>query len=98
MIIEQALLQVKPGQSEYFSKAMIEARQLIALQPGFLSIEVHPSIDVPDQYLLLVSWANVESHRDGFRHSPEYKKWSVLLHEFYDPMPTISYFGPSILS
>lgn len=98
MIVEQALLQVKPGQSDQFSKAMHQARPLIAVQPGFQSIEVRPSTDAPDQYLLLVGWDDVESHRDGFRKSPEYEQWRALLHDFYDPMPTVSYFGPSIFS
>lgn len=96
MIVEQALLQVKPGQSGQFAKAMHQARPLIAAQPGFQSIEVCPSTDVPNQYLLLVEWDNVDSHRTGFRKSSEYEKWRTLLHDFYDPMPTVSYFGPSI--
>lgn len=67
MIIEQALLQVKPGQSGQFVQAMQKARPLITAQPGF-------------------------------RKSPEYPRWRALLHEFYDPMPTVTYFGPSIFS
>ncbi len=98
MIIEQALLQVKPGQSDQFAKAMHQARPLIAVQPGFQSIEVRPSVDCPDQYLLVVVWDSVESHRDGFRKSPEYEKWRRLLHDFYDPMPSVTYFGNSIFS
>lgn len=98
MIIEQALLQVKPGQSDQFVAAMQKARPLIAVQPGFQSIEVRPSTDNSGQYLLLVTWDNVESHRDGFRKSPEYEHWRALLHDFYDPMPTVSYFGHSIFS
>ncbi len=98
MIVEQALLQVKPGQSDQFVAAMYRAKSLIAAQSGFQSIEVRPCVDRPDQYLLLVTWDNVESHRDGFRKSPEYEQWRALLHDFYDPMPTVSYFGPSIFS
>ncbi|MEP2102789.1 MAG: antibiotic biosynthesis monooxygenase [Parasphingorhabdus sp.] len=98
MIIEQALLQVKPDQSDQFTKAMHQARPLIAVQPGFQSIEVRPSKDSPDRFLLLVKWDEVESHRDGFRKSPEYEQWRALLHDFYDPMPTVSYFGASIFS
>ncbi len=98
MIIEQALLQVKPGQSDEFVAAMQKARPLIAAQPGFQSIDVCPSVDCPDQYLLVVVWDSVESHRDGFRKSPEYEKWRRLLHDFYDPMPSVTYFGNSIFS
>ena len=98
MIVEQALLEVKPGQSERFVVAMHKAKPLIVVQPGFQSIEVRPCVDRSDQYLLLVVWDKVESHCDGFRKSPEYEQWRALLHDFYDPMPTVSYFGPSIFS
>ncbi|WP_108811514.1 antibiotic biosynthesis monooxygenase [Sphingorhabdus sp. Alg231-15] len=98
MIIEQALLQVKAGQSDQFVAAMRKAKSLISVQSGFQSIEVRPSVDSLDLYLLLVKWDNVESHRDGFRQSPEYKEWRALLHDFYDPMPSVTYFGETIFS
>ena len=96
MIIEHALLQVKPGQADHFSKAMRQARPLIAAQPGFQSIEVRGSFEDPNQFILIVGWDNIESHGEGFRKSPEYSQWRDLLHDFYDPMPTINYFGPSL--
>jgi len=96
MIVEHALLQVKPDQSARFVDAMRRAKPLIAKQPGFQSIEVRASADNPEQFLLLVTWDNIESHRDGFRNSPEYQKWRALLHGFYDPMPSVNYFGSNI--
>ncbi len=98
MIIEQALLQVKPGQSDQFVESMKQAKSLIAAQLGFQSIDVRPSVDRPDQFLLLVGWESVEAHRDGFRKSPEYAQWRALLHDFYDPMPSVTYFGETIFS
>lgn len=98
MIVEHAILQVRPGQSAAFEAAMVEARPLIAIQPGFRSIEVRNSDDDPERYLLLVVWDNIELHRDGFRKSTEYQHWRALLHPFYDPMPVVNYYGRSILS
>ena len=98
MIVEHAILQVRPGQSAAFEAAMVEARPLIAIQPGFRSIEVRKSDDDSERYLLLVVWDNIESHRDGFRKSTEYQHWRALLHPFYDPMPVVNYYGRSILS
>ena len=49
MIIEHALLQVKPGQSDRFTMGMQQARPLIAAQPGFQSIEVRPSTLIAGQ-------------------------------------------------
>jgi heme-degrading monooxygenase HmoA len=96
VILEHALLHVRAGQEQDFEAAMAEARPLIAASPGFVSIEVHPAPEKKGLYLLLVHWDSVEAHRDGFRLSERYPLWSALLHRFYDPMPTVDYFGASL--
>ncbi|WP_321326269.1 antibiotic biosynthesis monooxygenase family protein [uncultured Parasphingorhabdus sp.] len=96
MILEHALLQVRPGQSDAFEGAMAKARPIIARQPGCQSVEVRPEQGNPDRYLLLVKWDRIESHRDGFRRSEDYQLWRGLLHAFYSPMPEIAYYGASI--
>ena len=96
MIVEHAILQVRSGQAEAFDAAMTEARPLVANQPGFQSIEVRKSDDDPERYLLLIVWDRIESHREGFRQSPEYQQWCTLLHPFYDPMPVVNYYEASI--
>ena len=92
MILEHALLHIKPGQSAAFEAAMKQAKPLIAASPGFITIEVCPAAEVPDTYLLMVKWESIAAHRDGFRKSDRYAKWKALLHKFYEPMPTITYF------
>ncbi len=93
MILEQALLQVRPGQEQDFENAMAKARPLIAASPGFVSIEVRPAAERVGLYLLLVKWESIAHHRDGFRTSDRYQQWRDLLHPFYDPMPEVAYFG-----
>lgn len=97
MILEHALLHIRPGQSAAFEAAMREARPLIAASPGFVSLDVRPAAEHPDRYLLIVMWQDIASHRDGFRTSDRYAKWRDLLHGFYDPMPDVTYFAESIL-
>jgi heme-degrading monooxygenase HmoA len=92
MILEHALLSIKPGESAAFEAAMAEARPLIAASPGFRSITVRKACETPDRYLLLVEWDDIASHRDGFRISERYEQWRGLLHRFYDPMPVVDYF------
>ncbi len=92
MIIEHALLQVRPGEEAAFEAAMAKARPLIAASPGFQGIEVRPAIEKPGLYLLLVRWDSIADHRDGFRKSDRYAQWRALLHPFYDPMPSVDYF------
>jgi heme-degrading monooxygenase HmoA len=97
MILEHALLHVRPGEEQAFETAMRAARPLIAASPGFQAIEVRPAVDRPGLYLLLVTWTDIASHRDGFRRSDRYETWRNLLHGFYDPMPEITYFAGSII-
>ncbi len=97
MIVEHAILQVRPGQRTAFEAAMENARPLVACQPGFRSIEVRQADNDPERYLFLIIWDDIESHRDGFRQSNEYQQWRALLHPFYDPMPVVNYYGRSIL-
>jgi len=93
MILEHALLQVRVGEEAAFEAAIAEAKPLIAASPGFLCIEVRPATEKPGLYLLLVRWESVADHRDGFRKSARYEQWRALLHRFYDPMPSVEYFG-----
>lgn len=92
MILEQAILSVKPEQSDAFEQAFAEAQAIIASMPGYLSHELHSCIETPDQYLLLVRWRSLEDHTEGFRGSPEYQRWRQLLHHFYEPFPTVEHY------
>lgn len=93
MVLEQAMLHVRDGQDAAFCAAMEQARPLIAASPGFLAMDVRPAVEEPGCYLLLVQWASIADHRDGFRRSDRYQQWRALLHHFYDPMPQVRYFG-----
>jgi heme-degrading monooxygenase HmoA len=92
MILESALLQVKPGQSTDFEAAFREAQLIISSMPGYRSHELQRCIEREGHYLLLVRWDNIEAHEEGFRKSPQYQQWKKLLHHFYDPFPTVLHY------
>lgn len=98
MIVEAALLDVRPGQTDAFEAAMAEARPLIAATPGFRGMEVRPCLERPDRYLLLVRWERLEDHTAGFRGSERYQRWRALLHHFYDPFPTVEHYGEPVVT
>jgi heme-degrading monooxygenase HmoA len=92
VILEAALLQVKPGLEADFEAAMREAAPLIASTPGYISHEVQRCLEVQGKYILLVRWQTLEDHTIGFRGSAAYQEWRRLLHHFYDPFPTVEHF------
>lgn len=96
MILEHAILSIKPGQSAAFEAAMREARPLISATPGFQKIEVRRCVETKDRYVLLVWWDTLEAHTDGFRKSSRYEPWRKLLHHFYEPFPLVEHYGEPI--
>jgi heme-degrading monooxygenase HmoA len=96
VILETAILNVRPGQEAAFEAAMNEARPLIAATPGFGALNVHRCVETPNRYLLLVTWDKLEDHTVGFRQSERYQKWRALLHHFYDPFPTVEHYAPAL--
>src|SRR4051812_55736 len=92
MVLECAMLQVRPGHEPAFEKAFVEASGIIRSMPGYQTHALHRCLEAPSKYLLLVHWDRLEDHTVGFRESAQYREWKRLLHHFYDPFPTVEHF------
>jgi heme-degrading monooxygenase HmoA len=92
MILEVAILNIKPDQRQAFEAAFRQASPIIASMQGYISHEAQHCIETPDRYILLVYWQTLEDHTVGFRGSAEYQDWKRLLHHFYDPFPTVEHY------
>jgi heme-degrading monooxygenase HmoA len=92
MILEMAVLHVKPGQAAAFQDAFRTAAPIIAGMDGYGGHELHRCVEHPDRFLLLVRWRSIEDHTRGFRGSPGYQRWKELLHHFYDPFPEVLHY------
>jgi 2-hydroxychromene-2-carboxylate isomerase/heme-degrading monooxygenase HmoA len=94
MILEVALLDVKPEQAAEFEAAFAIARSILRASPGYVSHELQRCVEAPGRYVLLVRWRSLDDHVEGFRKSSRYQEWKRLLHHFYDPFPTVEHFEP----
>jgi heme-degrading monooxygenase HmoA len=93
MILETALLQIRPGQETEFEQAFEAASPFIASSDGYLGHSLSRCIERSATYLLLVRWRSLEDHLQGFRSSPQFQEWRRLLHHFYEPPPTVEHFA-----
>lgn len=93
MILEVAILDVRPGQETEFEAAFGQASGIIAGMPGYAGHEIKRCLEKPSRYILLVNWRTLEDHTVGFRGSPQYQEWKTLLHHFYDPFPTVEHYA-----
>ena len=92
MVLEHALLSVKPGEEQPFEAAFAQARSIIAGMPGFRRLALSRCVERQSTYLLLVEWDRLEDHTVGFRGSAQYQQWRSLLHHFYEPFPTVEHY------
>jgi len=92
MVLEVAILDVKPGQEAAFERDFATASAYISGIAGYLSHELQRCVEKQNRYLLLVRWATLEAHTEGFRKSAPYLEWKKLLHHYYDPFPAVEHY------
>jgi heme-degrading monooxygenase HmoA len=92
MILEVAILDIKPGLATEFETAFKTASRIVASMPGYIAHELQHCIETANRYILLIHWQTLEDHTVGFRQSPEYQEWRSLLHHFYDPFPVVEHY------
>ena len=92
MILEVAMLDVKPGETTEFEAAFEKAQNIISSMSGYVSHQLQKCLENPNRYILLVNWQTLEDHTEGFRGSDEYQEWRAMLHHFYDPFPTVEHY------
>lgn len=72
MILEVAILNVKPGREKEFESTFLKVQSIISSQKGYISHQLQRCIEKSNRYILLVNWKTLEDHVKGFRGSPEY--------------------------
>jgi heme-degrading monooxygenase HmoA len=97
VITEHALLYVKPGDEARFEEVFPEAADLMSQTPGFCGLTISRSVANVGEYLLLVRWMTVEDHIRGWRNSQQFLEWSLLLHKYYDPFPTVQHYEEMLI-
>ena len=92
MILEAAVLNIKPNLESEFEAAFGQASKIISSMNGYIGHELQKCLEQENKYLLLVKWQTLKDHTVGFRGSLEYQEWRALLHHFYDPFPIVEHF------
>ena len=92
MILEVAVLFVKPGLEASFETDFKTAGQYISSINGYIHHTLQKCMEQDHKYILLVEWETIESHTIGFRKSEAYQKWKTLLHHYYEPFPVVEHY------
>lgn len=92
MILEVAILRVKPGTINEFESSFRKASKILASSKGYIHHELHKCVEKDLQYILLVKWRSITDHEVGFRQSPAYEEWKAMLHHYYEPFPDVEHY------
>ena len=91
MVLEVALIDVRPGAEDAFAAAYAQATSLVASTPGCRSMRMTRGIETPTRFVLLVEWDSVEAHQ-VFRDSDRFPQWRGLIGPHFAQPPHVEHF------
>lgn len=91
MVVEIALIDVKPGEEHQFAAAYEKARHHVASAPGCHWLRMTRGIESPSRFVLLVEWDSVAAHED-FRASDAFPQWRALIGPHFAAPPLVEHF------
>jgi heme-degrading monooxygenase HmoA len=92
MVIEKAILEVIPSQTEEFEAAFAKAILLLDASPGSHDARLERCVEKRSRYQLVVEWDSLEAHTEIFRNSPLYEQFRELLIDFYVEKPAVTHY------
>jgi heme-degrading monooxygenase HmoA len=94
VILENAVMSVRPGTEEQFLAALGRARSVLERADGFRGLVVHRGIERPSCFLLLITWDTLEDHTVGFRGGELFGQWRAILGPFFAEPPEVEHWAP----
>jgi heme-degrading monooxygenase HmoA len=98
MILETAMITVKPGSEEAFEQSLQLAQEVVAASPGFVSLEVRRGLERPNVYQLQIRWQTLEDHTVGFRESARFAEWRGHIGPHFAEAPFVEHFSDVIVA
>ena len=91
MVLEVALIDVRPGTEAEFEAGYRQVRHAVAEAEGCLSIRMTRGLDTPTRYVLLVEWESVALH-EAFRAADRFAVWRGGIGPYFTQPPQVEHF------
>ncbi len=92
MILEVAIMKIKPELMDKFEAVFPKAAAISASVPGFISLEMERCVETKGKYFYMIRWESIEAHEKNFRQSPKRAEFRKLLEEFWVEPPFAEHF------
>ena len=93
MVLEVAVLDIRPGSEDAFLGAYRQARDLVASTPGCRSVRMTQGIETPQRFVLLVEWDSVAAHEQNFRGTDRFPRWRAAIGPHFASPPVVEHFS-----
>lgn len=94
MVLEVAIMKVKPEAIARFEAVFPKAAAVIASVPGYISHEMVRCVETRGKYHFLIRWESIEAHEKNFRQSPKRQEFRDLIGDFFAERTVTEHFEP----
>jgi heme-degrading monooxygenase HmoA len=92
MVLEVAVIHVRPGSAGEFEAAYRTGREIVLAAPGALAVRLVRGIESPSRFILLVEWHDIDAH-EAFRESDAYPAWRAAVGSYFAGPPTTGHYS-----
>jgi len=92
MILEVAILHIKPEETAKFEAVFPKAEAIVSSIPGYISHELQRCVETKGRYHFLIRWENIDAHLVNFRQSPKFQDFRGLVGPFFAQPPVAEHF------
>jgi heme-degrading monooxygenase HmoA len=89
VVYEMAHITVQQGKNAEFEAGVAQAVPLFNRARGCHGLELHRTVEEPNQYVLVVQWDTVDDHMVHFRESEDFQEWRRLVGPYFEKPPTV---------
>jgi heme-degrading monooxygenase HmoA len=92
MILEVAILHIKPEDIEKFEQAYPKVEPIFRSVKGYISHEMQRCVETRGRYHFLIRWESIEAHMVNFRQSDKVKQFRDLVGPYFAQPPVAEHF------
>ena len=93
MILEVAIMKIKPEAIEEFERVFPQAAAVSASCKGYISHEMQRCVETKGKYFYLIRWESIEAHERNFRQSPKRQQFRDLIGQYWAEPPFAEHFA-----
>jgi quinol monooxygenase YgiN len=98
MIVEYVRYTISADRQAAFEAAYAEAQAALTDSPHCLGWELSRCTEEPSSYVLRLEWDSLTGHTQGFRQSPEFRRFFAAIRPFVGDITEMRHYEPTAVT